>query len=109
MASKLQILLYAALLASLTTRADIARADNRCDATTSAAIQRILPLVDSIRIDKPGLARVYAVDGTEFTAGEGRWMKAQVLEIEKACVSGDQANAALRLAAIQSLVTAHTR
>jgi len=86
-----------------------ARADNDCDLGMSGSIHRTQLLVESIRVDKPGLARVYASDGAEFTAGQALWMKGQLLEIEQACASGDRAGAAQRLAAIQALVTAHSR
>jgi hypothetical protein len=106
---RLRISLYAALLLSVMTRADIARADSHCDPTTAASIHQMQFLVDSIRIDKPGAARVYTADHSEFTAGQALWMKGQMLEIERACATGDQADATRRLAAIQALVTTHSR
>jgi hypothetical protein len=93
----------------MTARADIARADDRCDSTTAASIHSTQLLVDSIRVDKPGLARVYASDGSEFTAGQALWMKGQMRQIEVACANSDQVGAARRLAAIQGLVMAHSR
>ena len=109
MVLKLQTLLWASSLVCMTVQVDVARADNRCDATTTASIHHTQSLVDSIRVDKPGLARVYAADGSEFTAGQALWMKGQMREIEQACANSDQAVAAQRLAAIQDLLTAHSR
>jgi drug/metabolite transporter superfamily protein YnfA len=115
MRSKLQMSICAVVvaavveLAGVTVGADMARADERCDSMMAASIHDARFLVDSIRVDKPGLARVYAADGSEFTAGQALWMKGQMREIERACANGDQAGAAQRLAAIQALVTAHSR
>ena len=103
---KLPILLYAALLACVTAQAD---ADTRCDSTMATSIHAAQLIVDSIRVDKPGLARVYAADGSEFTAGQALWMKGQMTDIEKACANGNQSSAAERLTAIQDVVAAHRR
>ena len=35
-------------------------------------------IVDSLRPDKPGQMRVYAYDGSEYSAGESLWMKGQL-------------------------------
>jgi hypothetical protein len=104
MPSKFQILMYAALLSCLTARADI-----RCDSSMTASIHFTQLLVGSIRVDKPGLARVYAADGSEFTGGQALWMQGQMLSIEKACAGGDPGSAAERLAQVQALIAAHTR
>lgn len=104
MRSKFQILLYAALLTGATARADI-----RCDSSMTASIHATQLLVGSIRVDKPGLARVYATEGSEFTGGQALWMQGQLLSIAKACASGDPGNAAERLAQVQALIAAHSR
>ena len=104
MLSKLQFFLYASLLASATAQADIP-----CDSTLSASIHQTQRVVDSIRVDKPGLARVYAANGSEFTAGQALWMKARMREVEATCARGADDTAAQRLAPIQALLTAHSR
>lgn len=75
----------------------------------TASIHRTQLLVGSIRVDKPGLARVYAADGSEFTGGQALWMQGQMLRIEKACAGGDPGSADERLAQVQALIAAHTR
>jgi len=104
MRCKFQILMYAALLTCATARADI-----RCDPSMTASIHATQLLVGSIRVDKPGLARVYAADGSEFTGGQALWMRGQMLSVEKACASGDPGTAAERLAQVRALIAAHTR
>ena len=107
MRAKLQNFLYAASFAAITAGAAIARADSPCDSTMNARVRQTQLLVDSIRVDKPGLARVYASDGSEFTAGQALWMKGQMRQIEEACAAGDPTSAVHRLTAIQNLLTAH--
>jgi hypothetical protein len=85
-----------------------ARADGNCDVTLTAKLHAVQRLADSLRVDKPGLARVYAQDGTEFTAGEALWMKGQLREIEAACARANRADAAQRLDAVELLVHART-
>ena len=79
-----------------------ARADVGCDLRVRlTALERF---ADSIRVDKPGLARVYSEDGTEFTAGQALWMKGQLRGVEAACAHGDTADAVRRLAAVNQLL-----
>jgi hypothetical protein len=66
-------------------------------------------VADSLRPDKPGVMRVYAADGSEFTAGQALWMQGQLRLVDKACARGDQAEATRRLAAVRELLKAHQR
>jgi hypothetical protein len=69
-------------------------------------------LVDSLRPDKAGQARVFAVDGSEFTAGQAQWMKGQLRKVDRLCARsgpGDQEEAARVLAAVQELIRSHHR
>jgi len=72
-------------------------------------LQALQRLADSLRPDKPGLARVYAYDGTEFSAGQALWLKGQLREVEAACARRDEAAAAQRLEAVQQLIQARRR
>ena len=92
------------LLVSMT-----ARANGTCDPATTSELHTLQRLAHSIRVDKPGLPRVYALDGTEFTAGQALWMKGQLREVEAACVRSDRADAAQRLETVQELVRARSR
>ena len=97
MASRLAFLCLAVIGCTL------AQADNACESSRQTAV-----LVDSIRIDKPGLARVYARDGTEFTAGQALWMKGQLRAADAFCARGDRIGATQTLSAVQSLIRSHT-
>jgi hypothetical protein len=69
-------------------------------------------LVDSLRPDKAGQARVFAIDGSEFTAGQAQWMKGQLRKVDRLCARGgpgDQEEAARVLAAVRELLRSHHR
>jgi hypothetical protein len=95
-------MLALSFLASAAARADLA-----CDAATANELRALERFADSVRVDKPGLARVYAQDGIEFTAGEALWMKGQLRGAETACARGDPSGAGQRLQAVESLIQAH--
>jgi hypothetical protein len=50
-----------------------------------AAASRVCARRGLVRPEKPGQARVYASDGSEFTAGQSQWMHGQVNRIGRAC------------------------
>lgn len=85
-----------------------ARANDNCDDAISSRLYTFQLLADSVRVDKPGLARVYARDGSEFTAGQALWMKGQLRAAYTACARGDRDEAGQRLAAVAQLLQAHT-
>ena len=66
-------------------------------------------IVDVLRPEKPGQMRVFAADGSEFTAGQVMWMKSQLRQVEHACARGDQADAERLLTEVRDLVEAHRR
>jgi hypothetical protein len=69
-------------------------------------------LVDSLRPEKSGQARVFASDGSEFTAGQALWMQGQMRKIERMCSLGTsqgQAEASAALTAVQDLLRSHQR
>ena len=66
-------------------------------------------LVDMLRPDKPGQARVFASDGSEFTAGQVMWMKGQLRLAERACARGDRTDATRLLTGVLDLVKSHQR
>lgn len=78
-----------------------------CDPAFAQQLHQSARLADSLRPDKPGQARVFATDGSEFTAGQALWMKGQLRLIDQACERGDQAEATQLLAAVQELIKAH--
>jgi len=84
-----------------------ALADLACDPATASKLRALERFADFVRVDKPGLARVYAQDGTELTAGEALWMKGQLRSADTACARGDPTGAGQRLEAVERLVQAH--
>jgi hypothetical protein len=87
----------------------LSHAAEGCDASFTEQYHDCVRIVDSLRPDKSGQARVFALDGSEFTAGQARWMQGQLHKVEETCVRGDQARAAQLLAEVQELLKSHRR
>lgn len=88
----------------------LAHAD--CGNSQSARYQQLDSIVHGLRLDKPGQARVYAPDGSEYTGGEVLWMRAQIKKVERLCADGseqDQGRAAAILGELEELVRSHKR
>jgi hypothetical protein len=85
----------------------LCHAAEACDASFTEQYHECVRIVDSLRPDKSGQARVFAVDGSEFTAGQARWLQGQLHKVEEACVRGDQVRAAQLLAEVQELLQSH--
>lgn len=66
-------------------------------------------IIDSLRPDKPGQTRVFASDGSEFTAGQALWMKGQLRSVQQACIQGDEVSAASSLHGVTDLLRTHHR
>jgi hypothetical protein len=84
-------------------------ASEGCDAAFIQAFHECVRVVDSLRPDKSGQARVFAADGSEFTAGQAQWMQGQLRLIDRACARGDQTEATRLLSAVQDLLKSHER
>jgi hypothetical protein len=80
-----------------------------CDAQLSAALDQAQHIVGSLHPDKPSQMRVFANDGSEFTAGQAQWMKGQLRRVSGACTQGDAGDAKARLAQVQELLSEHHR
>ncbi len=80
-----------------------------CDATLVTSMRDAQRLVTSMRADKPGQARVFAADGSEYSAGLVRWMAAELVDAEKNCREGNFAAAGAKVAAVQETLAAHAR
>ena len=65
--------------------------------------------VDSLRPDKPGQIRVFASDGSEFTAGQALWMKGQLRSVAQACAQHNEVSAASSLSGVTDLLNARHR
>ncbi len=89
-----------------------AHAETTCGETSMQEYRECVRLVDSLRPDKAGQARVFAADGSEFTAGQALWMRAQLRKVARLCASqhpGDQQEAARVLADVRDLLKSHQR
>ena len=75
-----------------------------CDPPTTRQLDRYAQRVASLRMEKPGMAHVYAADGTTFTGAQALWMQGQVRAVENACASGDNPAAQVRLAGLRGLL-----
>jgi hypothetical protein len=92
--------------------ASAAYAGNGCDSAALQQYRACARIVDSLRPDKGGQARVFATDGSEFTAGQALWMQGQLRRVQRLCAHGspdDQAEAAKVLAAVQDLLKSRQR
>jgi hypothetical protein len=85
------------------------RASPGCDSAFVQSYHQCVRMVDSLRPDKGGQARVFASDGTEFTAEQARWMQAQLQQVDRACSRGDREEATRLLSGVQELLKAHAR
>jgi hypothetical protein len=79
-----------------------------CDRAFRQSLAPYAQVVNALRPDKPGVARVYASDGSYFTDAETLWMKAQLRAVESACAHGDAAEAEKRLADLRGLLKAQS-
>ena len=95
------------LLASLymLTSSPAARAD--CSAALNEEIAHVEHAVGALRPDKAGQMRVFASDGSEYTAGQTSWMKGQLRGITRSCLRGDESTAAAALHAVESVLDSH--
>ena len=91
----------------LASTGSLAHAAEGCDASFTTQYHDSMRIVESLRPDKGGQARVFAVEGSEFTAGQAHWMQGQLHKVEEACARGDKARAAQLLATVQELLKSH--
>jgi len=75
-----------------------------CDDKLIAALQACERIVGSLRTDKAGQGRLFAPDGTEFTADQAAWLRDQLSAIVEECGGGDSSDAERRLAEVQQLL-----
>ena len=80
-----------------------------CSTTFTEKVAGADRIVESLRPDKPGQMRVFASDGSEFTAGQALWMKGQLRSVLQACVQGDEVSAASSLHGVTDLLRARHR
>jgi hypothetical protein len=102
MSNRSQRALLTVMLLGLT--AIEAHAGSGCTPGLTTPLQDAQRLVRSLRSDKPGQARVFAADGSEYTSGAARWMNAELAIASRACARGDDADAMRHLHGVRSLL-----
>ena len=80
-----------------------------CSLALTEQIASVERIVDSLRPDKAGQMRVFASDGSEFTAGQAQWMKGQLRGIQRDCSKRDDESATARLRGVRELLNAHRK
>jgi hypothetical protein len=80
-----------------------------CSRELAASFVSAERLVDSLRPEKAGVARVFAYDGSVYTAGEALWMKGKLRAVLNECSHNDEAHALPDLEQVLSLVRSHHR
>jgi hypothetical protein len=101
-----------AILAAAVVSVGPAFAAPSCDAVFMQQYRQCAQIVDTLRPEKSGQARVFASDGSEFTAGQAQWMQGQLRKIERLCSLGtqeSQTEATAALTAVQDLLRSHQR
>ena len=85
--------------------APAAFASQPCDAEFQQQLHESQRFVDVLRVDKPGGARVFAADGSEFTSGQVLWMQGRVRRVVRLCKRGDSEAVAEAAAALTDVRT----
>jgi hypothetical protein len=80
-----------------------------CSRALTASFVSAERLVDSLRPEKAGIARVFAFDGSEYTAGEAIWMKGKLRAVLADCLHNDEARAFPDLEEVLRLMRSHHR
>jgi hypothetical protein len=80
-----------------------------CDPALLSSMRDAERLVGTMRADKPGQARVFAADGSEYSAALARWLAAELRAAEENCREGKFAAAREHVSAVQDTLTAHAR
>jgi hypothetical protein len=99
------------IAAAISSLVAVAQAQVPCD-PGSQQYKDCVRLVDSLRPDKAGQARVFAADGSEFTAGQALWMRGQLRKVARLCASDrpeDHEEATRTLMEVRELLQSHHR
>ena len=80
-----------------------------CGAALDAALQTAHQAAGTLRADKPGQARIAARDGTLLSAPQAHWLAVDLRRAGAACERGDDAQAAVWLAAADDVLRAGGR
>jgi hypothetical protein len=92
--------------------AAVAQAQTGCSASVMARLDSVDRIAGSLHPDKPGQMRVFARDGSVYSGGQILWMQGQLRRAARLCArmeANNQAQAALVIGEIETLVQAHAR
>jgi hypothetical protein len=78
-----------------------------CSLVLNGQLANARQVVNSLRPDKPGQMRVFASDGSEYTAPQALWMKGQMQSILRACAQSDESTATSILHGVVDLMNSH--
>ena len=98
-----------AVIAASTLISTVALASTGCSKDFNNRFQQSRQFVETLRPEKPGQMRVFAVDGSEFTASQVQWLRGRMRLIDAACVRGDEGRAEQLLSGTRDLLQAHRR
>lgn len=101
------LMLLATALYSVAARGGDSAPGGNCGPALLRSLHEAQRQLDSLRPDKSGQTRVFAPDGSDFTTGQARWMKAELRSAEQSCATGDATGAAEHLSNVQSLLQSH--
>jgi len=79
-------------------------AEEDCRSGLDRALGRYTNVVESLRLDKPGQAHVYAPNGLEFTPAETFWLKGQLREADASCTLHHSSDALRHLELVRRLI-----
>jgi hypothetical protein len=96
---------YSVIASTCLMTSTLAHAD--CSPMLSKQYANAQWIVDSLRPDKPGQVRVFASDGSEYTAGQALWMKGQLRSVLQSCTQGDETTAERALHGVTDLLNSH--
>jgi hypothetical protein len=91
------VTIVCAFVVSLSLAVSPVLANGSCTFEMQKSLHEAQRIVDSLRIDKTGQMRVFAVDGSDYSGGEVLWMKGELRDVTAACEKGDVAAAAQHL------------
>jgi hypothetical protein len=81
-----------------------AMAAAQCEPPVAATLRTAAQKVAALHLDKPGQARVFAADGSQYTAAAVLRMTAELRHAERACSRGDAAEASKHLDDLRELL-----
>jgi len=77
------------------------------ESTLAKSLREMEHVANSLHMDKPAQARVFAFDGTEYTSAEALWIKAHVRAARRALAGNDMKDAIHELDLVTATLRSH--